>query len=425
MLFGTAEQGARVVRSRGCEFMRLTIQTGPKRGLVLDRSPDCLIDSLQVVNVNSDTAIGVLLDSSPNCTFRWAMVYGNYGTGFSVNRSSRARFAHARMHGTAADAAMAFSLSSGVNVQPCSLVCSAPVSVVLGDSCNDDTLARMVILGPNTDGITSRNSRGLVVANNCLRGWTGNGLLLDGAESPRLFYNTIVGPESAGIAGVNLADVSGAEAKDNIIWNRGLDTSACYRITGAFPFAPGASDYNNLYASGGSVARVSDTVFAGLAEWRAHAAAPDLHSLSRDPLFQPGDNYHLSSASPCRDSGIPIPGFLYDLELDERDTLSPDIGADEFAPGAVSEAQPPPQPFRFELRGNPTSSGYLTIVCGPTGGEHLGMSVVDAAGRKVLNLKPGLNDVRSLAPGVYFVVWEGSRDRGFRDSRAAKIVLTR
>jgi len=31
------------------------------------------------------------------------------------------------------------------------------------------------------------------------------------------------------------------------------------------------------------------------------------------------------------------------------------------------------------------------------------IGLLDAAGRKVLNLKPGANDVRHLAPGVYFV----------------------
>jgi hypothetical protein len=29
--------------------------------------------------------------------------------------------------------------------------------------------------------------------------------------------------------------------------------------------------------------------------------------------------------------------------------------------------------------------------------------LLDACGRKVLDLKPGANDVRALAPGVYFV----------------------
>ncbi|MCX6842979.1 MAG: T9SS type A sorting domain-containing protein [candidate division WOR-3 bacterium] len=428
MLFGTAERGARVVRSRGCEFMRLTIQTGPKRGLVLDRSPDCLIDSLQVVNVNSDTAIGVLLDSAPNSAFRWAMLYGNYGRAFQVSRSSGSSFAHTRVHGTAANAAMAFDLCSGVKVEPCSLSGTAPVGVVLSDSCNDDTLARLTMLGATGDAISARNSRGLVVANSCVRGWTSKGIVLAGVRSPRLYYNTIVGPESSGVAGVDLSDVSGAEARDNVIWNRGLDTSACYRITGTFPFAPGASDYNDLCASGGLIARVGDTIYGGLPGWRGHASAPDAHSLSRDPLFVTGDNFHLSSASPCRDSGITIPGFPFDIDFDERDTFSPDIGADEFTPGAVSEVRPVLQPFRFELRGNPTSHGCVTVVLdgfrSSPGASALQLLVYDATGRVVLS-RPVLSSsfvLRTLSfpPGVYLVRFNAG---GF--NRTRKFVVQR
>jgi len=409
MLFGTAEQGVRVVRSRGCELMRTSIQSGPKRGLALDRSPDCLIDSLQVVNVHSDTAVGVLLDSAPNSRFRWAMVYGDYGRAFSVNRSSGSRFAHTRVHGTAAAAAMAFEQSSGVKVEPCSLSGASPVGVVLGDSCNDDTLARLTVLGATGDAVSATNSRGLVVANSCVRGWTDNGVALAGASSARLYYNTIVGPESGGIAGVSLADVSAAEAKNNIIWSRFGGSSVCYRITGTFPFAPGASDYNDLCASGGSVAVVNDTLFAGLADWQGHPAAPDVHGLSRDPLFLTGDNFHLSSASPCRDSGTPIPGVPFDIELDGRDALSPDIGADEFTPGAVSESRPLPQSRRFELRGNPTNRGYVMIVGSPVAGNRLDVAVVDVAGRIVRERRfsnPGPEerfDLEGLRPGVYLV----------------------
>jgi hypothetical protein len=410
MVAGTSERAATLLRCNDGNFMRLTIQSGPKRGLVLDHSANCVIDSLQVVNVHSDTAVGVLLDSAPNSRFRWAMVYGDYGTALSINRSPRTRFTHARLHGTAADAGMAITRSSGVSVQPCSLVCNAPAAIVLSDSCNDDTLARMMILGAIQVGITAQNCRGLVVANSCVRGWNDLGVTLRKVQSPRLYYNTIVGADSAGNVAVDLVNVTGAEVRDNIVWNHGRYGSTCYDISEAFPFASGASDYNDLYASGGSsVARVNDTVFAGLAEWRAHSATPDLHSLSRDPLFATGDNFHLSSTSPCRDSGIPIAGFLYDIELDVRDTLSPDIGADEFTPGAVSEAQPVRQPLRLELRGSPTNRGYVLIAGGPVAGNRMDVTVIDVAGRTVLKRRVialGTQqrlDLGNLESGVYLV----------------------
>jgi hypothetical protein len=268
----------------------------------------------------------------------------------------------------------------------------------------------MTILGTTADGITAQNCRGLVVANSCIRNWTGRGVVLNGVQSPRLYYNTIVGPDSSGVAGAFLSNVSGAEAKDNIIWNRGLDSSACYRITGTFPFAPGASDYNDLYASGGAIARVGDTVYGGLPGWRGHASAPDAHSLSRDPLFVVGDNFYLSSASPCRDSGIPIPGFPWDIDLDERDTISPDIGADEFTPGAVSEEGRLPQLHPALLVSPNPCRGTTTIRLSSLDSRlsSLALRIYDASGRLVLSQSAICNlqsemalDLSALRPGVY------------------------
>lgn len=51
--------------------------------------------------------------------------------------------------------------------------------------------------------------------------------------------------------------------------------------------------------------------------------------------------------------------------------------------------------------------------------------LLDISGRKVLDLKPGANDVRALAPGVYFVRKQGPRTRGFEDSSVDKVVITR
>jgi hypothetical protein len=49
------------------------------------------------------------------------------------------------------------------------------------------------------------------------------------------------------------------------------------------------------------------------------------------------------------------------------------------------------------------------------------------AGRKVVNLQPGANDIRHLAPGVYFVraKAEGGRMRAEQDIATHKIVIQR
>ena len=66
---------------------------------------------------------------------------------------------------------------------------------------------------------------------------------------------------------------------------------------------------------------------------------------------------------------------------------------------------------------------YLPLASGV---ERRASSVLlDAGGRKVLDLKPGANDVRALASGVYFVRQQDSRGQGFDDSRVAKVIVTR
>jgi phosphoribosylformylglycinamidine (FGAM) synthase PurS component len=77
-----------------------------------------------------------------------------------------------------------------------------------------------------------------------------------------------------------------------------------------------------------------------------------------------------------------------------------------------------------------TSSGAAIIrgvLFTPASGvEHEASSILlDICGRKVRELVPGANDVRALAPGVYFVRWRDSRGQGVEDSRVTKVVIQR
>ena len=50
--------------------------------------------------------------------------------------------------------------------------------------------------------------------------------------------------------------------------------------------------------------------------------------------------------------------------------------------------------------------------------------LLDITGRKVLDLRPGANDVRALAPGVYFLR-EEPQASSFKPQTVRKIVVTR
>jgi hypothetical protein len=66
----------------------------------------------------------------------------------------------------------------------------------------------------------------------------------------------------------------------------------------------------------------------------------------------------------------------------------------------------------------------LLFLPGASSPEPQAASLLDISGRKVMGLQPGANDVRALAPGVYFVrEGEGSGEQGGAGIR--KIVVAR
>jgi hypothetical protein len=292
------------------------------------------------------------------------------------------------------------------------LRCAGPLAAVLvGDTSAADSFINMTIIGTPENGVLARGSRELVVGNSFIAGWTGSGVLVDQGRSPGLFFNTIVGPQAGAGAGVHLRDASGATSLDNIIWNRGGDSSACYRVDGAWPFAPGGSDHNDLCSPGGSTGRVNDTLYPALADWRSLSGAPDPASIARDPQLASDTGYHIMAGSPCRDSGAPVSGFEFDLDGDPRDPVAPDIGADEYTPPGVAEPPPANASLRPVLGRNPTGDAaeFSYSLAEPAA---VRVRLYDVAGRTALAFDAGRQpagthrarlDLRTLATGVYLL----------------------
>ena len=93
--------------------------------------------------------------------------------------------------------------------------------------------------------------------------------------------------------------------------------------------------------------------------------------------------------------------------------------------GGIEEAQ-----NAKEQNGRLSSAGLvLTIVRGAliqpeSAGHKIGAaSLLNSAGRKVMEIHPGANDVGPLAPGVYFLRSASSVERG--TSRVTKVIVTR
>ncbi len=155
---------------------------------------------------------------------------------------------------------------------------------------------------------------------------------------------------------------------------------------------------------------------------------PDIHGAFVTPdgvvfdtgavLKQEGDQSHLALAcGPDTELLLVYQGWagIVDGRMFNTDRI---WGAVNPLPGAVEEGRQPvlqdSRPLATIVRGLlrvPASSAERGVPC----------ALLDISGREVMNLQPGANDVRGLAPGVYFV--QSSLDN--RQTTVTKVVLTK
>lgn len=113
----------------------------------------------------------------------------------------------------------------------------------------------------------------------------------------------------------------------NLLNNIFANTAGGYAIYMDGASGVSLSDYNNLYTSGNILA-----FWLGnrntLSDWQ-FASSMDSNSISYAPLFQSDTDLHV-----CRgvldSAGIAIPSIVDDIDGETRNSLTPDIGADEF-----------------------------------------------------------------------------------------------
>jgi len=95
----------------------------------------------------------------------------------------------------------------------------------------------------------------------------------------------------------------------------------------------------------------------------------------------------------------------------------------QFYGAAVEERRSTPDASRI-TPGASIIRGVLFLGVGSRQQKAYRAELLDIAGREVLDLRPGPNDVRHLAPGVYFAR-DDSSCRGIQDSRVRKVIVTR
>ncbi len=121
--------------------------------------------------------------------------------------------------------------------------------------------------------------------------------------------------------------------KNNIFYQAG--SGYAYYVEG-LPYYSLISDYNNIYAPNGYVGQIYNYPtyinLHTLADFQAYTNT-DSNSISADPMFVSLDppDLHITphAISPVDGAGTPIAGITMDFDGEDRDSLSPDIGADE------------------------------------------------------------------------------------------------
>ncbi len=97
-----------------------------------------------------------------------------------------------------------------------------------------------------------------------------------------------------------------------------------------------SSDYNDLHSAGSNLANIGGTIYADLESLKT-GTGNETHSLSVDPVFVSNSDLHLNSTSVVAHAR-PLKEVNTDIDGENRNPYTPDIGADEFAP---SDNYPP------------------------------------------------------------------------------------
>ncbi len=199
--------------------------------------------------------------------------------------------------------------------------------------------------------------------------------------SPVIHNNTIVGNVAAGQGGGIYSNRARPDIRNNIIVS-----NQSYGIYSAESTL--VCSYNDVWSNANN--------YGG-------AASAGTGAISACPLFvdSAGHDYHLTSGSPCIDTGDP------DLPRDPDSTRS-DMGAFYCPQTGIVGSAPAPQLGLFSVRPNPFR-GSAAIV------PMVDLVVRDAAGRVVEQTHTGRFGA-SLTAGVYFV-----ETRGLRRARVVKL----
>ncbi|MCX7742962.1 MAG: PKD domain-containing protein [Flavobacteriales bacterium] len=185
--------------------------------------------------------------------------------------------------------------------------------------------------GVNLVNVDAQPGNKSIVANNFVyMGATGSptnshGITIQDCSNAQVVFNS-VHTMAATTTAAGIRIYNGQSSGINLLNNNVVNSGAGYAVNSESQYYIDQSDYNNFFTTGANYVRVGSNA-ANLAALQS-ATGKDGNSWSVDPNFN-GTDLHT-----CRveldNAGIPVAGITVDYDGDTRNTLTPDIGADEF-----------------------------------------------------------------------------------------------
>lgn len=162
-----------------------------------------------------------------------------------------------------------------------------------------------------------------------------SGIYLGSCEYVGVYHNSvrISGTGTPIYEAFNLENSRNIQVKNNIFAHFGKGRAIT--VTGNTQSL--TFDYNDYFSTGETLAiwGSSSNTYASVEALQA-ATGMDSHSLSIDPVFVSSTNLHVSQSN-LDGAAIPIPQVKTDIDGHTRHDKNPDIGADEFGSGLVTQ----------------------------------------------------------------------------------------
>lgn len=213
---------------------------------------------------------------------------------------------------------------------------SSPSMVLAGNKVQMLTVNSQVCRAVIIASTTSSASAPTLVYNNWIlnSGGTGDctGLAIYLCSYLNFYYNNVLinSSLSSGSAYYHYPQYSNSYIR--IVNNNLINKGAGYAMN-----VPGTNtadfdtvDYNNLFSAGTNLGQWSATNYTTMAAWKSNTSK-DANSLNLDPGFLSTSDLHISSIG-LNGKALKLAWVDKDIDQELRDTLTPDIGADEFFP---------------------------------------------------------------------------------------------